>query len=323
MPGSPSRNDVHINSPLTNISEAFLQSSESFVHSAVFPLVPVEKRSDVFFRYNKNDFNRDEFTLRAPGAETALSNFNLEQGSYLCDVWSLGVDLDDQTLANADAPLSLESDSTKFLMNKLLISMEKQWTNNFFGQGLWTGSTTGADITTMTWAVAASDPVSDLQNEADAMHAKTGYYPNTVVFGAKSFRAFCNSPSVLERIKYTQTGTVTEDLIGGLLGIPRVFVLRANEVTTREGQAGSVTATIGNDDDVALFYSAPSPSLLTPSAGYGFSWNRYLAGGAGQRVMRYELPQRRSTRIEVETAYDYQLIAADLGVYCVDVDAAA
>ena len=250
-------------------------------------------------------------------------NFNLEQGSYLCDVWSLGVDLDDQTLANADAPLSLESDSTKFLMNKLLISMEKQWTTNFFGGGLWTGTTTGADITTLTWGVSTVDCVSDLQNQADAMHSRTGYYPNTVVFGAKAYRAFVNHASVLDRIKYTQTGTVTEDLVGGLLGIPRIFVLRANEVTTKEGQPGSVTAAIGNDDDVALFYSAPSPSLLTPSAGYGFSWNRYLAGGAGQRVMRFEMPERRSTRIEIETAYDYQLIAADLGAYMVDVDAAA
>lgn len=323
MPGSPSRGDVHINQALTNISEAYLQSSESFVHKAVFPLVPVEKRSDVFFRYNKNDFNRDEFQLRAPGSETALANWNLDQGSYLCDVWSLGVDLDDQTLANADAPLSLESDSTKFLMNKLLISMEKQWTSSFFGQGLWTGSSTGADITTLTWGAAAADPISDVQNEADAMHGKTGYYPNTIVLGAKAYRTLVNHPSVIDRIKYTQMGTITEDLIGGLLGIPRVFVLRANEVTTREGQPGSVTARIGTEDDVALFYSAPSPSLLTPTAGYGFSWNRYLAGGAGQRVMRFEMPERRSTRIEVETAYDYQQISADLGAYFVDVDAAA
>mgnify|MGYP002700654812 CR=1 FL=1 len=324
MPGSPSRGDVHVNSPLTNISEAFLQSSEAFVHNqGIFPLVNVEKRSDVFFKYNKEDFNRDEFQLRADGAESALANFGLSTDSYLCDVWSLGVDLGDQTLANADSPLNLESDTTKFLMNKMLISMEKQWTNSFFKTGIWTGSSTGSDITTLTWGAAGADPIADIQNQADAMHLATGFYPNTICLGATAYRTLINHSAVVDRIKYTQTGTVTEDLIAGLLGIPRVFVLRGVEETKKEGQSGSTMASIGTTDDVALFYAAPSPSLMTPSAGYGFNWGRYLSGSAGQRVLRYDLPQRQATRIQVEAASDYKPVPAQLGCYMVDADASS
>ena len=159
MPGSPSRSDVHINKPLTNISEAYLQSTDAFIGRKVFPTVPVEKRSDLYFSYDKADFNRDEFSLRAPGAESRLANFNLSTTPYVCDVWSLGVDLDDQTLANADAPLNLEADTTKFLMNKLLISIEKQFVTNFFTTGKWTGSSTGSDVTTFAWKGSAQDPI--------------------------------------------------------------------------------------------------------------------------------------------------------------------
>jgi len=322
MPGSPSRSDVHVNRPLTTISEAYLQQSANFVHSTVFPNVAVDSRSDLYFTFSKGDFNRDDFKLRAPGAESAMANFGLTTSSYTCDVWSLGVDLDDQTLANADSPLNLETSSTKYLMNKLAISREKQWTSAFFGAGIWTGSPDGLDVTDWTWGAASADPVSDIQLQMDSIQKNSGFMPNTIVFGATSFRSFCNNSATLDRIKYTQQGTITEDLIGSLLGLPRVFVLRGVENTAVEGQTTTM-ARIGNDDDVFICYTPDSPSLMTPSAGYSFSWNRYLAGSAGQRVHRYDRPERRSTRIEVEAAYDYKLIAATLGVYAVDVDASS
>ena len=42
----PSRGDVHVNRPLTNISIAFLQTQEAFVADRVFPNIPVTKQSD-------------------------------------------------------------------------------------------------------------------------------------------------------------------------------------------------------------------------------------------------------------------------------------
>ena len=290
MPGSPTRSDVHVNKPLTQISEAFLQSAEAMVHKAsIFPIIPVGSRSDVFFKYDAGDFNRDDFQLRAPGAESALANFGLSTESYLCNVWSLGVDLDDQTLSNADSPLNLESDTTRFLMNKLLISQEKQWVSSFFGQSLWTGSTTGGDITSLTWTAANQDPIADLQLQAEAMHKASGHYPNTIVFGATAFRTFINHAAVLDRVKYTQMGVVSEDLVASVLGIPNVHVLRGIENTAKEGQAASM-ASIGNDDDVALYYAAPNASLMAPSAGYCFSWNRYLT------CLLYTSPSPRDKR---------------------------
>ena len=50
MPYSqPSRGDVHVNRPLTNISIAFMQSMANFISARVFPNIGVEKKSDVYF----------------------------------------------------------------------------------------------------------------------------------------------------------------------------------------------------------------------------------------------------------------------------------
>ena len=304
---APTKSDVHVNKPLTQISEATLQDSASFISQGLWAPVGVENRSDVFFKYSAEDFNRDDFQLRAPGAESKVVGFGLSTDSYVCNVKSLAVDLDEQTLSNADAPLDLEGNATAMLMNKLLIHMEKDWTSNFFTTGKWTGA---ADGTSWDWSSASNDPINDIQALADGI---TGPRMNQVVMGKDAYRIFVNHPLVVDKIKYTQTGTVTQDLVAGLLGLDKVVVLDAFETTSSStfekigGAAGKAS--------VLLMHSAPTPSIMTPSAGYCFKWNRYLGGGAGQRVYRYEIPERRATRIEVEAAYTFKQVAPTLGAF--------
>ena len=55
---SPTQADVHINVPLTNVSVAYMQSSSSFIADKVFPKVPVNKQSDLYWKYSKSDWRR-------------------------------------------------------------------------------------------------------------------------------------------------------------------------------------------------------------------------------------------------------------------------
>ena len=63
----PSLNQVHVDAILTNISVAYMQKAENFIADKVFPAVPVDKKSNLFFKYNKNDWFRDEAKKRAEG----------------------------------------------------------------------------------------------------------------------------------------------------------------------------------------------------------------------------------------------------------------
>jgi hypothetical protein len=76
--------------------------------------------------------------------------------------------------------------------------------------------------------------------------------------------------------------------------------------------------------DALLCYANPSPSLLTPSAGYTFGWTGYLMGGGGYQnaggagwfaVRDFRIEWRRALRIEAEMAMDMKLIAGDLGIF--------
>ena len=46
---SPSRGDVHVNRPLTNMSVAFMQSAENFVASRVFSNINSGFQSDLYY----------------------------------------------------------------------------------------------------------------------------------------------------------------------------------------------------------------------------------------------------------------------------------
>ena len=51
----PSRSQTHIDRALTNMSVKYMQDASGFVNDKVFPVLPVQKQSDRYFVYKKED----------------------------------------------------------------------------------------------------------------------------------------------------------------------------------------------------------------------------------------------------------------------------
>lgn len=314
---NPSRSDVHVSAPLTNISIAHVQDESKFVASQVFPIVPVPKQSDLYFQYSQADFLRSGMQLRAPGTETVGAGYGLSTASYSCNVFGLHKDVADQVRANADAPLDMDKDASKFLTQQFLIKRDADFAaTHFQTNNTWTGSSAanGVDVTpSILWNAAGANPIRDIEDELDSIEAKTGYRGNTVVMGVSAMAAFRNSADVVDRVKYTQKGVVTEDMLAGLLGVDRVVVARGIQNTAAQGATANYQR-LFTADAVLCCYTNPAPSLMSPSAGYTFVWSGFLGGGAdGQRVSRFRMDNLRSDRIEIEAAYDQKLVSTSLG----------
>jgi hypothetical protein len=318
---NPTLNAVHVNTPLTNMSVAFAQKADLFVAHKVFPIVPVSKQSDLYYTYDKDDFRRSDAQVRAPGTESAGSGYRLDStGNYYCAVNAIHKDVADQVRANADAVLNMDRDATEYITQQLLLKRERDWASAFFQTTTgWTGSTTAGNITPGTkWDVGTSTPVADIQAQINSVLQKTGYMPNTLVLGSQAYSTLINSDDVVDRIKYTQRGVLGPDLLGSVLGVPRVFVCHAGQNTANEG-ATAVNSFIMNTDDALLCYAAPAPSLMSASAGYTFTWSGYLGAQDGMRISRFRMDALRADRIEGELAYDQKLISLDLGCYFTNV----
>ena len=310
--GQPTESDVHVNVPLTNLSIAYMQESRP-VSDVVFPTVAVAKQSDKYYIYDPEPWFRSDVQQRAPGTESAGSGWTLSTDTYYCDPYALHKDITVEERDNADSVLELDTDSVMYLTMQMKLKREIVWAAEYFTTSIWTGSSTGGDITPATlWDAANSTPIADMRTEIRSVHTKTGFKPNTLVLAADVWDALQDNADFLDRIKYTQTGIVTLDLLARVLDIGRVVLAEMVQVTTNEGDATPTYAQIFTGKAL-LAYVAARPGKRIPSAGYRFAWKRDT--DSGMAVRKFEMRHLRSDRLEIQEYYDNKLVNAALGAF--------
>jgi hypothetical protein len=316
----PTQSQVHVDAILTNISVAYMQRAENFIADKVFPVVPVDKQSDKYFTYTKNDWLRDEAQVRADGTESVGSGYNIGTDTYYADVWAIHKDVGDQTRANADAPINVDREAAEFVTHRLLLRRELQFVTDFMSDGVWGTSATGVASGASTdefvqWNnYTTSDPIEDIEAAKSDILSVTGMEANTLVLGYDVFRQLKNHPDLVDRIKYTSSQTITEDMLARMFDIERVLVSKAIKATNAEGATEAYSFATGKS--ALLCHVAPNPGLLTPSAGYTFQWTGVSQGlGATIGTSSFRLESLKATRIEAEVAFDNKIIGSDLGYY--------
>lgn len=314
---NPTRSAVHVDRPLTNISVAYARSI-GFVGRQVFPAVPVANKSDTYFKYDKGDWLRAEAERRAPGTESAGGGFRLTTASYNANVYAFHKDVDDQTLANADSPLNLRSDAARYATRKIVLQSEIDWQSEFFTTGQWGTDRTGVGATPtgtqfLQFDQSGSDPIGEVTSSNLDVEAATGYHPNVVVAQSRVTRAIKNNSDVIDRIKYTETGIVTTDLLAAVFDVDAYFNASAVQNSANEGATDSVDYVLGKD--LLTVYRAPSPSLMEPSGGYTFVWTGMVGSVEGFQTKQFRMEELEADRIEVQGAWDQNLVASDVGVF--------
>jgi hypothetical protein len=316
----PNVNQVHVDAILTNISVAYMQRSENFIADKVFPIVPVSKKSDLYFTYTKNDWFRDEAQRRADATESAGSGYNVATDSYNADVFAIHKDVGDQTVANADNPLNPMREAAEFVTHRLLLRRELQFVSDFFGSSVWETDVTGVTTTPTSgefrkWSdYTSSDPLTDIEDGKSTILQTTGQEPNTLILGYNVFRYLKNHPELVDRIKYTSSNVITADMMARMFEVDRVLVAKAVKATNNEG--GTEAYDFAYGDHALLAHVAPSPGLMTPSAGYCFSWTG-VSGGLGATVgtSQFRMESIKATRVEGEMAWDNKVVSKDLGYF--------
>lgn len=311
----PTPRDVHVDAALTNVSVAYMQDQTNFIASRVFPIVPVEHQSNVYFKYDKGAFFRDEAQVRAAATESAGSGFDLSTDSYYCPKWAIHKDVDDDTVANADPAVDPYRDATTFVMQQLLIRRERLFATNFMKTGVWGTDVVGTTNFAQWDDEASSDPFEDVKVARIKILSTTGHLPNKFVVSYETHEALKKHPLILDRFKYTSSESVTEGMLARLFEVDEYIVAKSIYQTSQEKASTAAYAFIASKCAL-LVYSAPSPSLLQPTGGYIFAW-RGLTGlnGAGIRTKRFRMEHLEADRVESEMALSMKLVAADMGYF--------
>src|SRR6056297_1427809 len=321
---------VHIDQPLTNLTLAFVQEQTKFVADKVFPLVGVERQSDKYYIYDRDNMNRKgDVQKLAPRTEVNRIGMSISNDSYFADVYGLGMDFDEQTLANEDTALDIRSTGSATLMNRLMIHRENQFVSNFFTDGVWginwdgvaSGSDDGNTQNTNWDDYTNSTPIQDVTRLRREIKLKSGgFTPNTMVVGQSVRDALVNNPDILERLNggatVNNTALVTNAKLAEIFEVENFYVMDAVQNDSVEGVAES-NSFIGGDH-VLLVHTPSSAGLMTPAAGLTFAWNNIPgANNLGITVESFSddalKRQQVAEHIQVKMSYEMKVVGADLG----------
>ena len=315
----------HIDRALTNISVAYMQGDDAFIADKVFPSINVTKQSDVYFKYSKADMFRNEVQERGRGAESAGGNWNVELADpYYCRKYAFHYDITQEERVNYDKPLDVERDTTEWLSQKMLLKRELDFADKFFKTGVWGKDVQANGTTVKKWSDQMSDPVKQVNDLMLEMAEASGKKPNFAIMAPDVLYALKNHEAIMDRIKYTQKGIITLDLIASLFELDKIFV--------PWGIFNDGPQTPGYDDvktdmnfiykgKMLLGYRATRPSLKQPTAGYIFAWTGLEgASSYGSRMVRIKMDQLGlgTERLEMEMAYDQKVICKDMGMFLYD-----
>lgn len=307
----PTANDRHVDAVLTQISVKYMQEEEGFVAGDVFPTIPVDKKSDFYYTYDKEDWFKDEVERLAPNSESAGSGYNVGTDDYSADVYAFHKDIDIFGEGNADEVFDDRQDATEFVSSRFLIRQENQWVDDYFGPTVWDtavdGSTAGLDQ----WDDDAnSDPVNDIEDGRRQILSTTGFMPNTLVLGWDVKRHLKNHPDLRDRV---DGDTVTNEILARIFEVDRVLVARAIQDTSEEGGTPNFGFIHGNH--ALLAYVEPTPRRKRPTAGYNFVWTGVSGLGTEVAIQEFDIDERHTTRIEGIRAWDNKVVASDMGYF--------
>jgi hypothetical protein len=296
---------VHVDQMLTNISVAW--PNLGLVGQNLFPTVGVRKQSDKYYVFGREMF-LVENDFRAPGtAANEIIGLTLSSDTYYATEHSLQIPVTDEERWNADSPLSPDVDGTNLVTQRVWLGREKAMKDLATTAANYSASNTVTLSGTSQWSdYVNSDPISNLRTGKSAVHAKIFMEPNTLVIPYQVMTILEDHPDFIERIKYSERGIVTADLIGAIVGIPNIIVPGTGIASTALGQPIAVGYLWGKD--VIMAWVPPNPGLKIPAYGYEFGWTGN-PGGQLQYVDRWREEQRKSDLVRVCRYYDLKLVA--------------
>lgn len=302
--------DVHIDAPLTNLVVGF--EPQGFIVQDIFPLVNVNKQSDVYFKYDKGDFFRiPATTARAPKTKGRTVTYNVSSETYYASNYALVEEIDYETIVNADDPLKIKEKSARNCANLLHLDWENRVANQITSgsnlgshaavASLWSSSTAGT-----------SDPFGDIATGKEAVRSTTGLDPNVIIFGREVYNALIRHADILDRIKYVQKGVVTKDLLASLFDVDEVLIGNAVKNTGAENSADSFSSVWGSNT-IIMHKAQPNTDGRDPSLGYHFRWTNPLLG-APMAVESWEDPDHAMfSNVRVSYYQDEKIVAPELG----------
>ncbi len=286
---------------LTDVSLGY--QNAAYIAGLLLPTLPVKFQSGKHFVYDKGMF-RSEDAKRGPGSRSKEVTHNVSTGlTFLCEDHALKEFVADEDIDNAPAGVDPYVDATLNVTEKLLVDTEVEAAGILLATGTITQNATLSG--TSQWSDGNSDPISAIRAAKATVRDSIMVDPNTLMVSKKVFDKLVDHPAIVERVKYSQLGVLTSELLARFFDVDRVIIGGAKKNTSVEGQADSMSDIWGRD--ALLAFVNPRLGQKTVSLGVTYQWKNKTV----ERLNGTDERDRRGQFIRVGDDYrDAELIAA-------------
>ena len=300
------RKDVHIDRPLTEFALSYLQDATTFIADKVLPVLKVSKESDKYFIFDRNSW-RERSALRAAGAVSNRTNLpGLTTGTYSVEEYALHDMVSQREIDSADAALKPLQDATAEIAQQLMISKELSCARVAFTTTA--AASTLAVSTTAQWGYTSSTtPIDQIRTAISTVGGQIGRDANQMTIGKEPFLTLQDHAQILDRIKWTQKGIVTSDIIASVLDLEKINVGRATYVSTAEGISETTAYIWGKN--ALISYVNPRPAVKAVTHGYTFANT-----GESIQVEQWWNKDHKAWKVEGTVYYD-QKVCSTIAAY--------
>lgn len=303
-------NNIHVDEALSNLAVQYKNSE--YIAARVFPGVKVNKKSGIYFVYDKaNLFNRLS-PLTNHNAAVGEASFNVSQADYDCQDFALRRFCSLDEIQQQDAPIDVLADSTETLTNILQLDREMALAALLFNTTTFSGTRLTDLSAGVKWSNPASEPINQILAARDSLIGVPG--PYSIVFGLAAWTAFRTHPDVLASIQFAQGGiAVSEEQVKGFFGFEDVIIGEASVNTALPGQTPSYSRVWG--DSVLIFKKSNTARVKDTALGYCMisrdlevtRYPNYAPGVAG------------GEEVKVGWSYTDEIVCSDAGHLIFDV----
>lgn len=288
-------------------SAAIAYSNAAYIAEQVFPSFPVKKQSAKHFVYDQGRFRLNQ-TVRAMGSPSNEVTLTLTTGTaYFAEDHSQKMFVSDEDVDNAETPTTPYQDATEFIMDQHMVAREYELAAMLADTGVLTQNTTLSG--TSQWSdYTNSDPIANIETAKQTIHAAIHVDPNLLILGKQVFDKLKNHPAIVERVKYSQLGVLTTQLLAEIFQVSKVIIGEAAYTSSDEGQTEATSYIWGKHAILAYVNPRTAPKLMT--LGLTYTWKTVQV----ERIRGSAEEDRKGTYVRVgDYYYDQKLVAAAAG----------
>jgi len=302
---------IHISRPLTDFALQYLQDQKVFIANEVAPSVNMDKEVDLYYVYGRTNWKITD-ALRAPGSVSNRTRVPaLSTDSYCINQYSLHEFVPDREVEEADAPIAPMQDATAYIMEQLLVAKEKAVANVLFltassANYLSMPAASKWDVTT------TATPIKDVETARFTIEQEIGRNVNFGIMGRKVYKGLQSASDILDRIKYTERGLITEDIIGSVFDLENIVIGRAvYDSVTEEVTSLNVQYIWGN------YFLLQHRNTLAGKKGLTHA-KQFVKKGDNVAVKQWYKEDNEATKVEASIYYDFKVICTLAGYLITD-----